>query len=178
MSDDLDLAEFSVPGEGENAPTAIYERLVATCDEFVHLREGEPLILILFRHVPKVKAGRAVLGECCMPTVQGSLRSMFEWLMFERFGFYPDFLIILDKEFWDEADDMTREALMFHELMHADQATDQYGAPRFHKETGRPIWGIRGHDIEEFNAVVQRYGAWVPDIRSFVRAAGDLSHGD
>lgn len=174
MSDDLDLAEYMVPPEDENGPVAICARLVATCDEFVHLKEGEPLILILFRTVPKVKGGRAVLGECCMPTVQGSLRSMFEWLMVERFGFYPEFMILLDKEFWDEADDRTREALMFHELMHADQATDQFGAPRFNKETGRPVWRIRGHDIEEFDAVVRRYGAWLSDIRSFISAASGI----
>lgn len=170
MSDDLDLAEYSVPDDGENAPRAILERLVAACDEFVHLREGEPRILVLFRNQPKVKGGRAVLGECCMPMVQGSLKTMFEWLMVEQFGFYPDFLIILDRGWWEAADDVGREALMFHELMHADQATDQYGAPRFNKDTGLPVWRIRGHDIEEFNAVVRRYGAWAPDVSAFVRA--------
>ncbi len=175
MSDDLDLAEYSVPDDGENAPAAILERLVGTCDEFVHLREGEPRILILFRNVPKTKGGRDVLGECMMPTVQGSLRSMFEWLMVERFGFYPDFLIILDRGWWEAVDDQAREALVFHELMHADQAVDQYGAPRFNKDTGLPVWRIRAHDVEEFNAVVRRYGAWVPDISAFVRA---VSHGE
>lgn len=171
MSDDLDLLGYSVPDADENSPTAICERLVRTCEEFIHLREGEPRILILFRHEAKVKGGRAVLGECCMPTVQGSLRSLFEWLMIERFGYYPDFLIMLDKEFWDEADELTREALVFHELLHCEQATDQFGAPKFNKETGQPIWRIRGHDIEEFNAVVRRYGAWSPDIASFISAA-------
>ena len=105
MSDDLDLAEYEVPADTENGPSAICSRLVATCSEFAHLRDGEPRILILFRAVPKVKGGRAVLGECCMPTVQGSLRSMFEWLMAERFGFYPDFMILLDRDWWNAADD-------------------------------------------------------------------------
>jgi len=171
MSDDLNLAEYEVPADTENGPKAICELLVVTCNEFAHLREGEPRILILFRTIPKVKGGRAVLGECCMPTVQGSLRSMFEWLMVERFGFYPDFMILLDRDWWNEADERSREALMFHELMHADQAVDQYGAPRFNKETGEPCWRIRGHDIEEFNAVVERYGAWLPDIRAFIEAS-------
>lgn len=172
MSDDLDLSEYEVPGDGENAPTAIVERLVRTCDEFVHLREGEPRILVLFRTMPKTKGGRDVLGECMMPSVQGSLRSLFEWLMVERFGFFPDFLILLDKAFWEAVDDRTREALVFHELMHADQATDQFGAPRFNKDTGLPVWRIRAHDLEEFNAVVRRYGAWAPDISAFIEAAG------
>lgn len=169
MSDDFDLAEYVVPGDDENSPTAICARLVATCDEFVHLREGDPRMLILFRTAPKVKGGRAVLGECCMPTVQGSLRSMFEWLMIERFGFYPDFLIILDKEFWDEADERTREVLCFHELMHCDQATDQFGTPRFNKDTGLPCWCIRGHSVEEFCETVRRYGAYSLELEEFKR---------
>lgn len=168
MSDDLTLDEYIVPDDDENGPSAICERLVRTCEEFVHLREGEPNILILFRGTAKVKAGRTVLGECMMPSVQGSLRTMFEWLMIQKFGYFPDFLIILDRDFWFAIDDTGREALMFHELMHADQATDQFGAPRFSKETGLPVWRIRGHDIEEFNAVVKRYGAWLPDIQSFI----------
>lgn len=167
MSDDLDLAEYEVPADTENGPSAICSRLVATCSEFAHLLAGEPRILILFRTIPKVKGGREVLGECCMPTVQGSLRSMFEWLMVERFGFYPDFLIILDKAFWEAADDLTKEILCFHELMHADQAVDQYGAPRFNKETGLPCWKIRGHSVEEFFETVRRYGAYSLDLEEF-----------
>jgi hypothetical protein len=176
--DKLEISGYVVPGDGENAPGAICERLVRTCKEFEHLKDGEPRILILFRTMPKIKGGRTVLGECCMPSVQGSLRSLFEWLMIERFGFYPDFLILLDTEFWEASDDRTREALMFHELMHADQKRDQYGAPMFGKESGLPLWCVRPHDLEEFDAVVRRYGAWSPDIGRFVMAVNGLSHSE
>lgn len=171
MSDDLDLAEFQIPGSEENAPAAICERLVRSCDEFAHLKDGEPAMLFLFRTTPKTKAGRDVLGTCYMHSVQGELKPMFEWLLIEKFGYYPDFMIVLDKAFWDEADDRTREALMFHELLHAGQKHDKYGAPMFNKDTGRPTWCINGHDIEAFDAEVRRYGAWTPDIAAFVEAA-------
>ncbi|MGH9884850.1 MAG: putative metallopeptidase [bacterium] len=45
-----------------------------------------------------------------------------------------------------------------HELYHCAQEQDVYGAPRFSRATGEPIFGIRGHDSEEFVGVVRRYG--------------------
>ena len=170
MSDDLDLSGYSVPEEGENAPQGLYARLVATCDELVHLKEQEPAVLILFRNFEKSKNGKLVLGSCCQPSVQGELKPMFEWLMVEHSGFFPDFLILLDRAFWDSADDRTREVLLFHELMHTEQATDKYGAPKFDRDTGAPVWSIRGHDLEEFNDVVRRYGAWSGDVERFIEA--------
>lgn len=170
MSDDLDLSEFLVPEDDENAPQAVYERLVRECAEFDVLREFEPSMLILFRTTPKLKAGREVLGECCMPSVQGSLKPMFEWLLIEKFGYYPTFMILLDRDFWMASDERTRSALMFHELCHAGQKHDKYGAPMFNKDTGEPCWMIRAHDLEEFDAVVRRYGAWEPGISRFVEA--------
>ena len=170
MSDDLDLVGYLVPPDDENAPTAICARLVRSCDEFLHLKEGEASILVLFRTFPKVKAGRDVLGTCCMPSVQGELKPMFEWLLVEKFGYFPDFMILLDKAWWDAADEHSREALCFHELLHAGQKIDKYGAPMFNKDTGRPTSCINAHDIEEFNATVSRYGAWQPEIGAFVAA--------
>ena len=49
---------------------------------------------------------------------------------------------------------------------------DREGAPRFDDE-GRPVWGLQGHDVEEFAAVVRRYGAHNPDIQRFLAAADE-----
>nr|WP_271894430.1 putative metallopeptidase [Phyllobacterium sp. IY22] len=47
---------------------------------------------------------------------------------------------------------------MEHELYHAGQDRDSFGAPKFRKSTGLPVFILRGHDIEEFIGVVRRYG--------------------
>lgn len=61
---------------------------------------------------------------------------------------------------------------------HAAQATDAFGEPRYNQQTGAPIWEIRGHDVEEFSAVVQRHGCWSPDLVEFARAVIEsLNHG-
>jgi hypothetical protein len=78
--------------------------------------------------------------------------------------------MILDQQFWTQADGRAREALVYHELLHAAHAVDRDGEPKFTEE-GKPIWDIRGHDIEEFNDVVRRYGAWAPDVVAFLAAA-------
>jgi hypothetical protein len=172
MSDNLELDEYLPPPGGENGPEAISGRLVATCDEFLHLRGGCPSIRFLMRTSVKIKAGRQVLGTCYQPMVQGELRPMFDWLLVQQLGCRPDFLIVLDHEYWQDADDLAREILVFHELMHCDQAKDQHGVPKYNKDTGLPVWKIRGHDVEEFVDVVRRYGAYSQDVKAFVEAAG------
>lgn len=75
----------------------------------------------------------------------------------------------LDCEWWSQAPPIAREALVYHELPHAGPALDKGGEPRFTQE-GDPIWGIRGHDLEEFGATVKRYGAIFSDITRFLYA--------
>ena len=43
--------------------------------------------------------------------------------------------------------------------------------PKFSKQTGRPVFAIRGHDVEEFVGVVERYGAEATNVQALVRAA-------
>ncbi len=55
---------------------------------------------------------------------------------------------------------------MFHELLHAGHAGDKEGELRF-TDDGRPVFEIVGHDIEEFDEVVRRYGVWESHIARF-----------
>jgi len=105
-----------------------------------------------------------------IPRFMGAQGAIASWML-ERMcgGMTPDFIMTLDREFWRNADSTKREALIFHELLHAAQALDKEGEPRFTQE-GEPIWDIRGHDVEEFDDVVRRYGAWKQDLVSFKRA--------
>lgn len=164
--DDAILSAFAVP-EGADHPAIIAERLMND-PEHKHLRENEIKIEYLFRADGKVKGGKLVLGSVHEPTCQGEMRPVFEWLLARLFGYLPDFVIILDQGFWESVPPITREALLFHELAHVKQKLDAYGAPRFNAQTGLPIYGLVSHDIEEFRSVVERYGAWSPDVADFV----------
>ncbi|WP_371412322.1 putative metallopeptidase [Ensifer sp. NM-2] len=42
---------------------------------------------------------------------------------------------------------------------------------RFSRSTGRPVFVIRGHDVEEFVGIVRRYGADAAGVRAMVDAA-------
>jgi hypothetical protein len=163
---------------GPNTPEAYDPRLVAAhlvdvTPRFSHLKEGEALIMFVFRMVPKLKAGRTILGQMCLPRFQGSLGDLAGWLLaIACQGTMPDYMMLLDREFWFAATSTQREALVFHELCHTVHEKDKEGELKF-TDAGRPVFGLQGHDLEEFNEVVARYGAWLPDVEAFARALRD-----
>ncbi|RVT91454.1 hypothetical protein EOD42_22625 [Rhodovarius crocodyli] len=161
---------FAPAPEGPNDPRPIMERLIECAEDFDTLRIAKPDILVLMRHVPKLRGGKRELGSMGLPGFQGAYAQLGMWLLEEFHGSIPAFILTLDAEFWEEASERQREALIFHELMHCMQALDKDGEPRFDAE-GLPVWAIRPHDIEEFNEVVRRYGAWLPDVKAFISAA-------
>ncbi len=176
MSDDLSHP-YALPDDNESHPARFAESILKL-PEHAHLVDGEAGIDYLLRTHERIKGGRYVLGTAHMPSVQGELKECFEWLLFMLFGRLPDFLIVLDRAYWEQATPLQREILIYHELTHCIQKVDMYGAPRFHRD-GRPMWGLRGHDVEEFTAVVRRYGAYSQDIAGFIAAAieGNRAHG-
>jgi hypothetical protein len=161
---------FRVP-DGDGHPGDAFSRLVASCPELAHLRDGEPRVEWLFKLAPTIRNGREVLGTVYMPSVQGQLKPLFEWFMEKEWGAIPDYLVVLDDGYWERATDRQREILVFHEACHMVQKCDQFGVPMFDKETGVPKWGLSGHDVEEFSSVVRRYGAHNADIALFLAAA-------
>lgn len=166
---------YAVPdASDQTGPYAICARLVRDYPEFDHLKEGDARIEFLLCGVETLRGGRQVLGEVHLPTVQGRLKGVFDWLLLRLFEETPDFLVVLDQAYWDEADGRQREILVFHELCHCVQKSDKQGEPRFDEE-GRPVWGLMGHDVEEFTATVSRYGAYSPEIVEFIQAAGKAS---
>lgn len=152
-------------------PRAYYERLVKQWPEFAHLGDYQPSVAFLFRCHELVESGRKVIGTCSMPQVQGRHRNLFAWMIERLFGFEPVYLFTLDKDWWFAHSERDREILMFHEMKHTGQAVDAYGAPRFNRLSGEPIWTIVAHDVEEFTDTIRRYGQWTDEIREFVAAA-------
>ncbi|EMM2471173.1 hypothetical protein R7S55_005128 [Raoultella ornithinolytica] len=118
------------------------------------------------------KKGRYVLGQCeqVMLRAGGWQKARMEQQMHEWFGRIPKFIITLAADYCEQCSDLEFCALVEHELYHISQATDDYGAPKFNKETGMPVLTLRGHDVEEFVGVVRRYGA-SKDVQEMVDAA-------
>lgn len=110
--------------------------------------------------------GHPICGQAEIPKLRGKgfikPRQEFqlrEWFCESPWEPLPDFIITVSAGFAESCDDATWCSLVEHELYHCGQAVDEFGAPRFNQQSGRPIFTIRGHDVEEFVGVVERYGA-------------------
>lgn len=162
---------YQIPDQtAKDAPPAIAARMIAKYKEFAHLKDGEAVIAFLMDTEEEHRHGKRILGTAHLPEVQGRLRGVFTWAIQRTLGIDPDFIITLDMNYWEQADANMRDILVFHELSHCVQKLDRDGEPRF-DEDGSPVWGIKGHDVEEFVSTVARYGAYSEDIRLFISAA-------
>lgn len=117
------------------------------------------------------KQGRIVLGQCeqVMFRASGWQKARQEQQMIEWFGSVPQFIITLAADYCAQCSDDEFCALLEHELYHIGHAVDEFGAPKFTKD-GLPKLFLRGHDVEEFIGVVQRYGA-SKDVQCMIDAA-------
>lgn len=133
-------------------------------DDHLHLQEAN--IGFLWASAGYHKRGCRILGQTeDLRQSRGNpwQTARAEQQLADWFGDVPDFLITLDGFFCRSCSDVELCALVEHELYHIAQETDEYGAPKFHRDTGRPKLGLRGHDVEEFIGVVRRYGIGEPD---------------
>lgn len=117
------------------APSDVIEtakRLIALYHE--HLCTAR--IGFLFRSEAPVSGGRITLGKAKLVTAEMRVYADY------------DFLIWLAKDRYMSMSAEQREALIDHELCHClfDEAEEKAS--------------LRGHDIEEFNCILQRYGFW------------------
>lgn len=119
--------------------------------------------------------GRRVLGMCEEITTRGNKWAKWraEDQLHEWFGRVPDFLITIAGDYAAACPDVEFCALIEHELYHVGHL-HAAGAPLFTRE-GKPRLGIRGHDVEEFVGVVERYGVGPADgaLSRLVKAAQD-----
>lgn len=67
-----------------------------------------------------------------------------------------DFVITFNWTAWRELRPEQRLALVDHELCHCDKDEES--------------WVLKYHDVEDFTAVVRRWGLWTPDLRSMGEA--------
>lgn len=128
-----------------------------------HSHLGSASIGVLWTTAAAKRGGRIILGQAEMP--ERSLGRQGPWQrarafqqLEEWFIRVPDFLITLDAFHADTCSDAEFCALLDHELCHCAQALDEYGMPKFNRDTGLPVYTLRGHDVEEFVSVVERFG--------------------
>ena len=128
-------------------------------EEHAHLASID--LRVLWTTAPAVRQMRTIVGMAELPSFRGMpwVKARQQWQMEQWFGVVPAALITLDANYSNAIDDASWCALVEHELYHLAHALDEFGSPRFHRETGVPILTMRGHDAEEFVGVVRRYGA-------------------
>lgn len=108
-----------------------------------------------------VKAEKVVLGQCerVMINVGGWKKVRQELQLRNWFGYIPTYIITIDAQYAAEASDTDFCALIEHELCHIGVKRDADGNIQVSNMTGEPKHYLRGHDVEEFYTVVERYGA-------------------
>ena len=140
-------------------------------EEHKHLTFAD--IGYLWTSIPNARGGLAVIGQCEMmpPTVMGKwAKARAEQQITEWFGRVPDFMITLSAPYCAQAQDIEFMALVEHELSHAGQERDEFGAPKFTRG-GKPKFALRAHDVQEFVGVVRRYGAVGCNVQAMIDAA-------
>jgi hypothetical protein len=140
-----------------------------------HLHLAKATIGFLWTNAPNTRQMKRIVGTAEMPLFRGNRwqKARQEQQLEQWFGLQPDFLITFDATFWAESNAAERLCVFEHELYHCAQARDAWGLPRFSRRTGKPIFAMRGHDIENFVGVIRRYGAKASgqDTVDFVNAA-------
>lgn len=127
-------------------------------EEHAHLEFAK--LGFLWCSIPNARQMNQVVGQSEALALQGGKwsKARQEMQIEGWFGQIPDFLLTFHADYADQCSDAAFCSLVEHELYHCGQARDAYGAPRFSKMTGRPIFAMRGHDVEEFVGIVARYG--------------------
>jgi hypothetical protein len=141
-------------------------------EDHAHLLDAD--IRVMWASSSFYKQGRTVLGQAEQVAFRagGWQKARMEQQMRDWFGDVPAYIITLAADYCAQCSDTDFCALIEHELYHIAQAKDQYGAPKFTQE-GLPKLEMRGHDVNEFVAVVERYGVGASDsdVARMVEAA-------
>ena len=111
---------------------AIGEMLIANYDEFKDIREAEITIVYLASTQAKKQKGKLIFGQC------EKIADKYKW------GIPADFTITVFEPNIEGFTPEQVEALIFHELLHVGVEDDRLF--------------VRPHDIEDFSAVLKKYG--------------------
>lgn len=122
----------------KDCPQQVYDVLSMALATEEHRTKGQLTYRCVFCGKPKASKGRKVLATIKLLGGKDKLLAG------------ADALITIDHKFWMENPEK-QEAVLFHELCHL--YVDEEGEI-----------SVIGHDIEEFYAVIARYGDWQKDL--------------
>ena len=134
------------------APDSVLHLAKQIIDEY-HPDLESASIAFLYRSEPGNKNGKDILGQA----------AKFPEKMRPLVDVDYHFLIWLSFPDWNRFTDKQREALLDHELSHCTMV----------ERDGEEFPEMRGHDIEEFNHILERYGFWLNSMRPTVKAVED-----
>lgn len=125
-------------------------------------------ILFLFRDPGAKRGGQVVLGKAKKASPE----------LCALYGQQVDFVITLSGEHWTTLSAAQKNALLDHELSHCDAEMEQVlvDLPDGTKKVEERVkkWRLVGHDIEEFNHILKRHGAWDSSIQATVETLKQL----
>ncbi|GAB3429923.1 hypothetical protein GCM10027436_02490 [Actinophytocola sediminis] len=126
------------------------------------LNRTDVTIRYLFRDPPAKSRGRVVLGKA--RKISGLYAALVGLEHADRLGDEPaDFFVVeIAHGPWVGMTERQRVALVDHELSHLDVELS---------EDDDRVLVTRGHDVEEFAAVVKRHGLWRESIAEFAAVA-------
>jgi hypothetical protein len=131
--------------------------LLQTCPEFQYVADAR--FVFLWKRKGGASKGQSTLGKLKKPS--GDL----------AYFAGCDFILTLSADHVAELgfDNRQIEALMHHELSHADAQVDE--------DTGEVTFTTRGHDVEEFAVTVRKYGLWrhAAEERAFANVIRQLT---
>ena len=110
--------------------------IVAQDEDFVDIRVTEPRICVLTCDQKKMSEGRMVYADIC--TVPDKYKALAEF----------DYIITVYESNAALLSDKGMRILLEHELRHVNIKNTTKGI----------VYGIIGHDIEEFYAIIDKYG--------------------
>lgn len=106
--------------------------LIRKEDDLAHLRSAELCIIYLTSDHEKRSGSKRILGQC------EKIQDKYKW------GIPADFTITVFEPNTEGFTETQKEALIFHELLHIG---GEEGA-----------WKIEPHDLEDFRAIIDKYG--------------------
>ena len=136
-------------------------------EHHIHLRRAE--IGYLWTNVRNTKQMKHVVATMEIPKPpmisNAWQKARYNQQLREWFGTDKlDFLMTLDARYMNDATMLMFCSTVDHELYHGGQKLTAFGTPEFTK-AGKPKFALRGHDVEEFVGIWERYG--------FIAGAGD-----
>ncbi|MDG9795326.1 putative metallopeptidase [Acinetobacter baumannii] len=133
-----------------------------------------PEISFLWAYAKCEAKDKRVYGqtEKVMINVGGWRKQRQELQLINWFGDVPKYIITLDARVCQVMSDTDFCALVEHELYHIGHKKNKDSGEFEYTSVGEPRLYLRGHDVEEFHGVVQRYGA-SEEVQKMVNLANE-----